>query len=115
MSFSAISFTDASFTIYAPSTWVVPVLQRDFDTDIEDLIIPYIETQWLLSDPSQTTVKFRPGLFDYSVPYEACALQTTTRASKETNGQYTFVTDIPISMRAKRLTTDEDPTRPLYL
>ena len=58
--------------------WVVPILEADFDTDIEDMVINHIQTNWSLADPSSTAVRFRAGLFDYHGPYECAAIQTIT-------------------------------------
>lgn len=94
-------------------SWVVPSLQQDFTTDLEDLVIAYIQSKWSLADPATTDIGFRPGFFDYTKTYEVCSLQTMTVTRREDIPHYIFVTDIPIYCRARRLNTDEDPTAPL--
>jgi len=99
-----------------PSNLVVPVLTADFTTDLEDMLIPFIQSKWVATDPVAADISFRPGLFNFHGPYEVCALQTVTLCEKLNSGlNYKFLTDVPVAMRAKRLTTDEDPTRPLQI
>lgn len=99
-----------------PDNLVVPILEQDFTTDVEDMLIQYIESQWILTDPAVADIGFRPGLFNYHRPYEVCCLQTVTMCEKLNSGlSYKFITDVPVAMRARRLTTDENPTQPLFL
>jgi len=104
-------------------TWVVPTLDADFTTDIEDLFIAYIFDKWSLADPlkgsaavdQNSSISFRPGFFDGSKPYEVCALQTRTVAEKRDSGHYVFQTEIEVMQRARRLQDDLDPTTPLTM
>ena len=99
-----------------PSLLVVPVLEQDFTTDLEDMLIGFIQANWTSTDPAASDIGFRPGLFNYHRPYEVCALQTVTMCEKLNTGfNYKFITDVPVAMRARRLTTDENPTRPLQI
>jgi len=78
------------------------------------MLIQYINGNWFATEPLVTEIGFRPGLFNYHRPYEVCCLQTVTVCQKLNTGiSYKFLTDVPVAMRARRLTTDEDPTKPL--
>lgn len=95
---------------------MVPILEQDFTTDVEDMLIQYIQSNWVGIDPPKADISFRPGLFNYTGPYEVCCLQTVTLCEKLNSGlNYKFLTDVPVAMRARRLTTEEEPTRPLQL
>lgn len=96
-------------------TLVVPILEADFTTDLEDMLINYIQSNWILADPAASEIGFRPGLFNYHRPYEVCCMQTVTIPEKKSAVSYKFTTDTPVAMRAKRLTTADEPTKPLAM
>jgi hypothetical protein len=99
-----------------PSSLVVPILQTDFTNDVEDMLINYVKANWVAVEPVAAEIGFRPGLFNYHRPYEVCALQTVTVPTKLNTGMgYKFITDVPVALRARRLTTDDNPTKPLQI
>lgn len=102
---------------------IVPILEQDFTEDIEDLVVPHLFQKWSLVEPQKGTaevdqnasISFRPGFFNGSKPYEVCVIQTNTVAEKKTQGQYIFLTNLEIMQKARRLTTGDDPTKPLEM
>ena len=100
------------------STYVVPELvNADFTSDFDEMVINYISTKYNISDPIKTDTEhfhFKVGFFDFSKPYEIAALEQDTRIESWSNGgRSAYVsTGLEIGIRMKRLDragTEIDP------
>jgi len=100
------------------SPWVVTEIGQDFQTDFEDMFLPYIFTKWAIFDPAKGSqqidnsdnnfVRFHTGHLDYRNAYELSILsgRTTYDYSKEIGGHLVFcITNLTIFLRMRRLTT----------
>jgi hypothetical protein len=98
------------------STFIVPELvNADFTTTIEGMIIQYLYDKWTVltppkptTFPSSETLSFRVGFFDFSRPYEINAIQTETIPTWWDNGRrrVQLQTTVEVHLRMQRLDRD---------
>jgi hypothetical protein len=99
------------------STFVVPELATDFQSDFDELLRAYINTKYSLADPNKATantIKFKVGFFDYKLPYEIAILEQDTDPPQYSNGgRIAFThTTMEIHIRMKRLSRSETEISP---
>jgi len=104
------------------SSYVVPELGTNFQTDFDKLVRDYIYAQYNISDPSKTDtgdpsltepiLNIKVGFFSYDKEFEIAVLETDWRVEQWGNaGRQSYrSTGIQISMRMRRIDVDKvDP------
>jgi hypothetical protein len=95
------------------STWIVPLLNTDFQDDLDKLVINYIETNYNILDPLKTDTdhfRFASGLsddnepFDLNQPYECVVVEKGTRRELELGPrENNMSTLLEVNIRMERL------------